>query len=91
MMVFGGCSRIRERWWSIPRRDCSCPPESFTLRRTDAEALDRSRASSGFNFRTRSFPCHFHSRGSLRGISWFSGVSRAVVELRENSRKTLIL
>ena len=42
-------------------------------------------------FRVRSFPSHFHSRGSLRAIPWFSGVSLHVVESREKPRKTLNL
>jgi hypothetical protein len=37
------------------------------------------------------FPLHFHSVGPFGGISWFSEVSRAVVQLREKPRKTLIL
>jgi hypothetical protein len=38
----------------------------------------------------RSFPFHFHSRGSFHSVLRFSEVSRAAVTLREKPRTTLI-
>jgi hypothetical protein len=58
--------------------------------RTRWQPLLESRRLPGVIGRNQDYVVHFHSGGSLRGILRFSEVSRAVVELREKPRKTLI-